>query len=108
MRILDFEVNGQIITKKADCNFSNIVAGSEGYLQARFDFSPEWDNCVKVAAFYYGRTEFPPQVIGEDNTCDIPAEALVNSMFHIQVIGQRKGYKISTNKVIIEQDGGKV
>ena len=108
MRVLSFVVDKQVIMKDPQCDFSNIVPGSEGYLAVKFKFSPEWDNCAKVVGFYHGRTEFPPQVVDEDNACMIPSEALVNPWFSIQVFGKRKGYQIGTKKITIEQNGGRV
>lgn len=38
MRTLEFVVKGQKMIKKADCDFTNIIAGSKGYLRAKFYF----------------------------------------------------------------------
>ena len=51
-RILKFKVKKQRLTRDRNCDFSNIVAGSVGYLRARFNLSSEWDDCVKVASFW--------------------------------------------------------
>ena len=108
MRTLRFIVDKQIIKKDPECDFSGIVPGTEGYLKAEFDFSPEWDNCVKVAAFLsiMGK-EYSPQVLQKGKTCIIPAEALKRKKFVIQVIGKKNGYKITSNKVTVCQEGGK-
>ena len=107
MRVLEFMVNKQMLTKNPVCDFSNIVPGSEGYLKARFFFSEDWEDCTKVVGFYYGNTEFPPKELAEDNTCIIPYEALKKPSFDIRVFGQRKGFGISTNRMTISQNGGK-
>lgn len=45
MRTLKFIITAQNVQKDPDCDFSGIVAGTEGYLQAEFLFSEEWAGC---------------------------------------------------------------
>ena len=106
MRTLKFIVDKQIIKQDPNCDFSNLIPGTKGYLQAEFSFSPEWKDCVKVAAFYspMGK-EYPPQVLHHGRTCMIPEEALVGSAFKISVLGKKEGFKITTNKVTVSQKG---
>jgi len=108
MRTLRFIVEDQILKRDPDCNFDNLVPGTDGYLQAEFRFSPEWNGSTRVAAFYstMGR-EYPPQLLKDGKTCMIPAEACAKQTFNIQVIGKKDGYKILTNKVAVSQMGGK-
>ena len=109
MRVLRFIVDGQIIAQDPTCNFSGLIPGTKGYLQAEFSFSSDWNNCVKVAAFYspMGR-EYEPQVLKDGKTCIIPAEALEKQTFKMKVIGRRgDDFEITTNKVTVSQDGGK-
>ena len=109
MRTLKFIVEDQIIKKDPKCDFSNLVPGSKGFLEAEFSFSKEWDDCAKVAAFYspLGR-EYPPRVLPDGKTCLIPFEALEKKTFKVQVIGKKKDFRIKTNKVTVCQDGGGV
>ena len=106
MRTLEFIIEGQSIQPNPDCNFDGLVPGTDGHLQAKFSFSPEWDDCVKVAAFFsnLGR-EFPAQVITSSGICNIPVEALNKSIFKVQVIGKRKFKTLTTNKVKVYQKG---
>ena len=83
-----------------------MVPGTEGYLKAEFKFSKEWNGCAKVVGFWSGGKECPPQVLENGTSCTIPKEALVRKYFKIQVIGKREDFKITTNKLIITQDGG--
>ena len=110
MRTLKFIVDDQIIKKDPDCDFSNIVPGSEGYLKAEFSFSSEWNNFAKIAAFYsITGKEFEPQVLKDGKTCVIPAEALKRIKFRIQVMGKNSyNMKLITNTVEIKQDGGNI
>lgn len=109
MRILRFIVEGQIIKPDPTCDFGNLIPGIESFIQAQFSFSKEWNNCVKVAAFYSMiGTEYAPQPIKEDMTCMIPVDATKRHRFKIQIIGHNKkeNSKLCTNKVIVEQGGG--
>lgn len=108
MRVLRFIVNGQTIEKDPNCDFSGLVPGSSGYLQAEFSFSPEWKGCRKVAAFYSMMGgEYPPQVLKDEQTCVIPAEACAKRGFKIKVLGKLGDFKIATDKVTVSQNGGK-
>lgn len=109
MRTLKFIVEGQIIRQDPNCDFSGLVPGTESYLQAAFSFSDEWDDCVKVASFYsIMGSEYDPALLKDGHTCMIPAEALVRQKFKIQLLGKRNdGLKLVTNKVIVDQNGGK-
>lgn len=109
MRVLKFLVDGQDIIPDPSCDFSGLIPGSQGYLQAEFTFSKDWESCVKVAAFFSNLgTEYEPQVLKGGKRCIIPSEALKKSIFKVQVIGQRGDYKICTNKCRVHQNGGKV
>ena len=104
MRVLKFNINAQQITKAPDCDFSKLVAGTSGYLRAHFTFSPEWDDCVKIAQFWRGTKEHA--VLIENGYCDIPSEALTGTTFKVSVLGRKDKYRIPTNKVIIRQGRG--
>lgn len=107
MRTLRFNVNGQIIQQDPSCDFSGLVPGTVGYLLAEFTFSEEWSGCTKVAAFYspMGK-EYPPQILVDGRSCVIPMEALARQTFTVQVVGKKKDFKMTTNKVAVKQDGG--
>lgn len=108
MRTLKFIVKGQIITQDPDCDFEGLVPGSEGYLAAEFEFSPEWDGCAVVAGFYSALgSEYRPQVLTYGRKCIIPKEALEKKTFKVSVMGKRDGVKLVTNKVTVNQNGGK-
>lgn len=108
MRTLKFIVDGMSITQDPSCDFDGLVPGSEGYLQAEFQFSKEWAGCTKVAGFYSVLgTEFPPQLLKDGKTCTIPAEALQKRQFKLMLIGKKEGMKITTNKLLVSQNGGK-
>jgi hypothetical protein len=108
MRILRFIVKDQIIEKDPSCDFEGLVPGSQKYLKAKFSFSPEWNGYAKVVAFYSALgKEYPPQVLQDGYSCIIPTEALKRRVFKVQVVGKKDATVIKTNKIAVEQNGGK-
>lgn len=105
MRILEFEVDKQRLRKNIYCDFTNIVAGTEGYLKAKFDFiGPDWLGCKKAASFWYNGHEYAV-MLDSDNSCMIPTDALIGDMFEVQVSGMRdKSYQIKTIKNKVKQE----
>ena len=109
MRTLKFIVDGQTIVLDPNSDASSLVPGTNGYVQAAFTFSHEWDGCKKVVAFYSNLgKEYPPRVLKNGEVCDIPSEALQKSIFKVKVFGKKNDYTICTNKVIVHQKGGRV
>lgn len=112
MRILRFLVNGQSIEQDPSCDFSGLFPGRNPDVRAKFVFSSEWKNSVKVAAFWSMLgVEYEPQVLVDDS-CTIPVEALSRASFKIQVIGRKEMSAsnlttLSTNKLTVRQTGGK-
>lgn len=108
MRTLKFIVEDQIVKQDPNCDFSGLVPGTKGYLQAEFSFSSAWDGYVKVAAFHsiMGR-EYEPQPLENGTTCMIPAEACAKKEFRIQVLGKKGDDRIVTDKFVVVQNGGK-
>ena len=106
-RILRFIVDGQIIRRDPECDFSNLVPGSADYLQAEFSFSKEWSEYVKVATFFsiMGK-EYSPKLLKDGVRCEIPEEALKHRTFKIRVVGKKGTGKLITNKISITQNGG--
>lgn len=103
MRTLSFCVDRQQITKDENCDFSGLVPGTEGYLNAYFSFTGEWDGCKKAAVFSCNGKECAVPII--NGSCVIPAQALKKSFFKVYVVGERDGYRIITNKVEVLQNG---
>ena len=106
MRVLDFIVDGQILTKNPSCNFDGIVPGTSGYLQARFSFSPEWNGFVKAVSFWRGKQECTPQLLRDGQTCIISADALTGKSFGVSVVGKKGNQVIYTSRVDVTQNGG--
>jgi hypothetical protein len=65
---------------------------------------------TKVASFFspMGK-EYSPQVLDGYYSCLIPSEALERRTFKVQVLGKDvDGKKLTTNKLEVTQNGGKV
>ena len=101
-RVLEFIVTGQKLAKKPGCDFSNLVAGSVGYLKAKFHFSNEWTDCKKAASFWLNDKEHAV-LLDEDNSCDIPPEVSASRMFEVSVTGVRNNILIPTTKFKVRQ-----
>lgn len=108
MRTLKFIVNDQIIERDPNCDFSDLVPGTDGYLRAEFSFSQAWSGYYRVAGFYspMGK-EYPARILEDGKSCMIPAEACARRTFYVKVLGKRGDDKLVTNKVAVSQNGGK-
>lgn len=105
MRVLEFEVDRQTIRKKPGSDFSNIVAGTVGYLRASFTFSGEWDNCKKAVIFYAMDDAEYPVALDENGSCLIPAEVLGGEHFELSVMGARgQSYILKSTKYRVKQE----
>lgn len=88
MRFLEFQVREQVLMKKPGCDFSNIVAGSSGYLRAKFYFTEDWNEYVKKAAHFIGEDGSEEAVIlDENNECEIPSKVLTGKYFIVTTYG---------------------
>lgn len=103
MRVLEFIADGQRLKKRSDCDFSGLVAGSVGYLRAKFTFSDEWSDCKKAASFWVGEKEYPA-LLDTDDSCEIPPDALVGELFEVSILGVKQDYKILTTKTKVRQE----
>lgn len=108
MRTLKFIVDKQTIRPDPNCNFTGLIPGTENYLRAEFSFSNEWENTVKVVAFWsILGNEYEPQELKDGKSCIIPSEALSKVSFKIQVLGKKGKTRLSTNKLTVSQTGGR-
>ena len=105
MRILEFEINGQNISKSKNCDFSGIVPGTSGYLKASFSFSAEWTGMVKVAEFRTHASSEPVSVPILNNECMVPGEVTGADRWYIKVIGKKGTVIIPTGNCRVRQEG---
>lgn len=104
MRNLQFTVNGQRLSKVGD--FSNIVKGTKEYLKCNFTFEGnDWIGHKAVAIFSgNGKAEFATAIMS-DGTCMVPNEVTDYTSFKLRLIGARDNSRITTNTVLISQEG---
>lgn len=102
MRTLNFIVNAQAIEKDPSCDFSGIVSGTKGYLQAEFNVSKEWAGCKMAAVFSCLGKEYPQPIM--NGMCKIPEEALKWDKFGVRVVGQKENYRITTGEIKVNQE----
>lgn len=107
MRTLRFRVSGQELTRAPGCDFSNIIAGTSGYLQTAFEFDRDWDDTVRVAAFYPRSQDREVATLIQDGACIVPDEVAAYDTFRVGIVGQREnGQRITTNLITIKQERG--
>lgn len=99
MRILQFKVTGQNLSKDGD--FSSIVAGTRGYLQTAYNFDGEWDGCKKAAVFCRYEKEYPVPIM--NGKCKVPDEITEYKRWKVYLVGEKAGYRITTNEVEVYQ-----
>ncbi|WP_270603976.1 hypothetical protein [Dorea amylophila] len=99
MRILQFTVSGQSLKKEGD--FSGIVAGTNGYLQTSYNFNNDWKDCKKAAIFSRYEKDYPVPII--NGRCEVPEEVTGCKCWRVRLIGEREGYRITTNQVEVYQ-----
>lgn len=102
MRTLRFIVDGQKIMIDPSCNFKGIVAGTKGYLKAKFKFSTEWQQYQKAGKFVLLKKEYFAPIV--NNECLIPEEALTWNNFYVGVIGLKGKEKIVSNLIKVNQE----
>lgn len=95
--ILHFIINNQII-ERTDTFVP--VRGSKNYLYAEFEFqTDDWDGKSKTVLFRIGNNEPIPILLGETNTCLVPAEVLQDTSFSVSIIA---GNLITANMIIVK------
>lgn len=95
--VLHFVVNNQIIART---DTFVPVRNSRNYLYAEFEFQTEdWDGKSKTVLFRIGNNEPIPILLGETNTCLVPAEVLQDTSFSVSIIA---GNLITANIVTVK------
>lgn len=104
VRVLDFVVNRQIISKSPTGDFKGIVSGTKGYFKARFTFSPEWSGLKKVVIFRSKSTTKYVPLPG--NECMIPDDVLTGMTYYVSVVGKSATLVLRTNETFVSQQRG--
>lgn len=104
MRELKFIVDGQKLTKSKECDFENIVRGTNNYLRLTFFFSREWSGMVKVVELtnISGVKVIEPL---SGNTFAVPGIVTGDSIIKVKLYGMKKtGEQIASNEILIKQE----
>lgn len=106
MRILEFNVKEQVLTKNPNCDFTGLVSGTKGYIKCKFNFAgSEWNSYRKVAEFLSGTmTGF--YELDDQNEVKLPDKIADRVYFNVQVYGVNGNELIKTNKVLVKQERG--
>lgn len=95
--VLKFVVNNQII-ERTDTFVP--VRSSKNYLYAEFDFQTnDWNGKSKTVLFRSGDNDPVPVLLGETNTCLVPAEVLAGASFSVSIVA---GNLITANMVVVK------
>ncbi|MCC8151985.1 MAG: hypothetical protein LIO96_11170 [Lachnospiraceae bacterium] len=105
MRILEFNVSAQRLSKKSVNSFLRIVRGSKQYLQAKFNFSDDWSGMAKVAEFCPKTSSETFSVLIKDDICMVPDEVTDDNVWYIRLVGKKGETYICTNELKIKQEG---
>lgn len=104
MRLLEFQVNQQMLRKLPGSDFSGIVAGSSGYLHAKFYFTNGWEGSKKVVVFNGEDEQDYAVLLDENNECAIPSKALTGKIFEVTLYGATNGAILHTNALKVKQE----
>ena len=103
MRALNFNVNAQRLQKNPESDFTGLIRGSKGFLKCSFSLSEEWKGCRVAASFWHYDKEIDAApVIG--GSCTIPDSVTDYREFEVSLVGIRDSYRITTNRVKVEQE----
>lgn len=101
MRILRYKVEGQNIIRDSTCDFSNIVRGTNHYINLVFEWDEDWRCKAKVISlrnaegietnFAFRENVLLPEVVTE------------GSMFSFVLYGKDTKEKIQTDREYVEQ-----
>ena len=104
MRTLHFTVDEQILSASDDVR--DIVRGSKGYLRCQFAFDQDsWKKCNVIVAFESDSNTEHAVSLNRDGICNVPDEVTDGKHFKIRLIGVKKQYRITTNKILVSQGG---
>lgn len=106
MRELIFDVKQQRLTKNKDCDFGHIVAGTKGYLVAKFNLDENWDDCVVAVSYFDTEGNESGDILDKNCISYIPASVLKGEWFEIRLVAfnNSNNYMITSNKVKVEQE----
>lgn len=101
MRTLKYKVQGQKIIRDNTCDFSNIVRGTNNYINLIFEWDEDWKNKAKVISLRNAEGVEKNLVINK--SIALPEVVTNGSMFSFVLYGKDAVEKIQTNREYVEQ-----
>lgn len=102
--VLNFDLSNQTLTKADEIDNLNIIADSQNYLIARFNYiTDEWKDRLVYALFTYNKQTYK-MILGADerleaNECFVPAEVIHSPGFTVSCYCETR---ITTNVVQVK------
>ena len=101
MRTLKYKAQGQKIIRDNTCDFSNIVRGTNNYINLIFEWDEDWKNKAKVISLRNAEGVEKNLVINK--SIALPEVVTNGSMFSFVLYGKDAVEKIQTNREYVEQ-----
>lgn len=107
MRTLSFIVTvAGGIRKDPTCSFSGLRPKPEEPIRVEFTFPDSWERSVKVVGFYNrDHQECEPRALDDNNSCEIPAEVMMDFVFYMRVYGRSQRDTFATELTAVCLDG---
>lgn len=102
MRTLKYKVQGQKIIRDNTCDFSNIVRGTNNYINLIFEWDEDWKNKAKVISLRNAEGVEKNLVI--NGSIALPEIVTNGSIFSFVLYGKDLEQKIQTNREYVEQN----
>lgn len=102
MRTLKYKVQGQKIIRDNTCDFSNIVRGTNNYINLIFEWDEDWKNKAKVISLRNAEG-IETNFAFRENVL-LPEVVTNGSMFSFVLYGKDAVEKIQTNREYVEQN----
>lgn len=103
MKTVKFKVKEQSIKNVDSVAF--IYGGTNNYLNLKFEFDDNWNDCIKVISFIVNKKESVSLKINDDS-CLVPINAFDKDKLSFYILGGRKdGYRVRTETFIIRLGG---
>lgn len=101
MRILKYKVQGQNIIRDSTCDFSNIVRGTNNYINLVFEWDEDWKNKAKVISLRNADGEEVNVVL--QSKIVLQEKITKGSMFSFVLYGKDDFEKVQTIREYVEQ-----
>ena len=98
MRTINYKVTQQLI--QTEERLDDIYKGTQNYLNLKFEFDDNWDDCVKAIVFEIKGKEHP--MLLKNDQIEVPQEACSSDFIWFYLVGKKKGYRVQTKKAYIK------